>query len=169
VEALFIALTVLVVAGIGLVSVGGVTARLAAAPPRTLFDLDEAVDFVADRLPPHAAGQLSYDDLRLVLGWHLDYLEARGVATEADDGTGPPATAPGGAGDEPSGGPVAAPAPATVADEDDGVAFVLGRAADAGVDVDDVAIVEVIEVEAAYLAAIGALGDRVGDRPEAGG
>jgi hypothetical protein len=147
---LFVVLTVLVVAAIGLVSVGGVTARLAAAPPRNLFDLDEAVGFVAERLSPEAAGQVSYDELRLLLGWHLDYLEARGVAAE-DDGS------------------IASPArgsdPAVVAEDDEGVAFVLGRAEGAGLDVDDVAVVEVLHAEAAYLVAIGALGPEVDPPP----
>jgi hypothetical protein len=141
VTVLFIVLTALVVAAIGLVAVGGVTARLAATPPRTLFDLDEAVAYVAERLPAHAAGQLTYDELRQVLGWHLDYLEAEGLAADDREGS---------LSDR-----------AVVAEDDDGVAWVLGRAADAGVEVDDVAVVEVIEVEAAYLAAIGALGGRV--------
>jgi hypothetical protein len=143
VAVVFVVVTVLAVAVIGLVSVGGVTARLAKAPPRSLFDLDEAVGYVADRLPPHAAGQLSYDDLRLVLGWHLEYLEAKGVADE--DGDAAPV------GDR-----------AVVAGDDEGVAYVLGRAGDAGVEVDDVAVVEVVEAEGAYLEAIGALGGTVG-------
>jgi hypothetical protein len=146
VAVLFVVVTVLAVAVIGLVSVGGVTARLAAGPPRSLFDLDEAVGFVADRLPAHAASQLSYDDLRRVLGWHLEYLEAAGVAAEDD------------------GGPVGQ---AVVAGDDEGVAYVLGRAGAAGIEVDDVAVVEVVEVEGTYLEAIGALGGQVGtDGPE---
>jgi hypothetical protein len=139
---LFVVLTVVVVAAIALVSVGGVTARLAAAPPRSLFDLDEAVGFVAERLSFEASAQLSYDDVRALLGWHLDYLEARGVADEA-------------AGAEAVVGRTA------VAADDEGLAFVLGRAAEAGLEVDDVAVVEVLEAEEAYLAAIGAVGDAV--------
>jgi hypothetical protein len=50
-----------------------------------------------------------------------------------------------------------------VTGDDEGVAHVLGRAADGGLDVDDVAVVEVIEAEGAYLRAIGALGDPVED------
>lgn len=136
----FVVLTALVVVVIGLVSVGGVTARLAASPPRTPFDLDRAVGFVADRLPPHAAAQLSYGELRLVLGWHLEYLEVKGLAAGDDTG---------------------AVARTVVAGDDEGVAFVLGRAGEAGVEVDDVAVVEVIEAEGAYLDAIGVLGGAV--------
>jgi hypothetical protein len=174
VTVVFVVLTVLVVTAIGLVSVGGVTARLTKAPPRTLFDLDEAVDFVADRLPPHAAGQVSYDELRLLLGWHLDYLERVGIAAE-DDGT---EATPGRGNGEPEGvdepaepdpegpAPEVPDGPAVVVAEDEGVAYVLGQAGEAGLDIDDVAVVEVIEVEARYLAAIGALGSPVGPGPD---
>jgi hypothetical protein len=145
----FVLVTVIVVVAIGLVSVGGVTARLAAAPPRALFDLDEAVDYVADRLTPDAAGQVTYDELRQLLGWHLDYLEGEGVAAVADDP-----------------GPAEAPA---VAADDEGLAYVIGRAAEAGIEVDDLAVVEVLEAAGAYLAAIGAVGQQVAPhRPENG-
>jgi hypothetical protein len=139
---LFVVLTVAVVAAIALVSVGGVTARLAAAPPRSLFDLDEAVEFVAERLSFESSAQLSYDDVRALLGWHLDYLQARGVAAEDADAE-------------------AVVGRAAVAADDEGLAFVLGRAMEAGLDVDDVAVVDVLEADEAYLAAIGAVGDAV--------
>ena len=42
----------------------------------------------------------------------------------------------------------------------------LCRAGDAGLEIDDVAVVEVIEVEARYLAAIGALGSQVVPPPD---
>src|SRR5439155_18554598 len=52
----FVLVTALAVVVIALVSVGGVTARLAAAPPRSLFDLHEAVAFVGHRLPAPRGG-----------------------------------------------------------------------------------------------------------------
>jgi hypothetical protein len=145
----FIVLAVLIVVAIGLVSVGRATATLAAAPPRSTFDLDDAVEFVADRLPLDVSSVLSYDDVRAVIGWHLDYLEAKGVAVEAERV---------GYFDAPS--PVGLDAPVLAA-EDEGVAYVLGQAAAAGVDLDDVAVVEVIDAEAAYLRVIGVIGSPV--------
>jgi hypothetical protein len=141
---LFVVLTAVVVIIIGLVSVGGVTARLAAAPPRSLFDLDEAVEFVAGHVPDDVTAELSYDDVRALLGWHLEYLEARGLSAEGV-----------------AEGAVDLP---VVTGDDEGVAHVLGRAAENGLEVDDVAVVEVIEAEGTYLRAIGALGDPV-DHP----
>jgi len=143
---IFVVLTVVVVAAIGLISVGRVTYRLAEQPPPSLFDLEEAVEFVAERLPFEVSARLSYDDVRLVVGWHLDYLEGKGVAADTDDrlilelGR--------------KGGPV-------VAADDEGVAFVLGQAEQAGVDIDDVEVVLVLEAEVAYLEAIGAIGSAV--------
>lgn len=181
----FIVLTVLVVAAIGLVAVGGVTAKLASAPPRPLFDLAEAVDFVAERLPFDATAELSYDDVRQLVTWHLDYLQEKGVARTIEDAGGRSRPALAGEGDEDGdaakdGGDEAAGARwdgtagtdgldgvvagedlPLVAEDDEGVAFVLGQALEVGLDVDDVQIVLVIEAEMAYLEAIGALGDPV--------
>lgn len=169
---LFTVLTVIVVAVIGLVAVGGVTAKLASAPPRPLFDLAEAVEFVAERLPFDATAELSYDDVRRLVGWHLDYLQEKGVARtieelpgedEADDAddTVDVAEPLEGRVDDGLDEVVAGEDLPAVAEDDEGVAYVLGRALDAGLAVDDVQIVLVIEAEMAYLEAIGALGDAV--------
>lgn len=145
----FIVLGALVVVAIGLVAVGRVTAELAAEPRLSVFDLDEAVEWVADRLSTETAGQLSYDDVRTVLGWHLDYLEARGAAFEG------PATGTGRSGE----GPV-------VTVEDDAVAFVLGKADEAAFDVADERVAEVLDLQMRYLDAIGAIGPAVPEPPD---
>ena len=137
----FLAVGALLVVAIALVAVGRVTAELAAAPPRSFFDLDEAVQFVADRLSDETTAQLSYADVHQLLGAHLDYLEERGVASASDA-------------DAPPSGPL-------VVEDDEGLAFVLGRATEAGLEVTDEQVVEVLEAEAAYLAAIGAVGGPV--------
>lgn len=143
---LFVVLTVLVVAAIGLVSVGGVTKRLEQQPPPSFFDSDEALAFIAEHLPDDVTAQLSYDDVRLVMGWHIDYLETKGVAAETEDelieeqaaGSGP-----------------------MVAEDDEGLAYVLGKVSDAGLDIDDLQVVAVVEQFMAYLEAIGAIGAAV--------
>ena len=142
---LFVALTALVVAAIGLVVIGRVTAKLEQAPPPSLFDIDEAVTFIGDELPYEAAAQLTYDDVRAIVGWHVDYLESRGVA--ADLGERPEASSPGA-------GPL-------VAEDDEGVAYVIGKAAEAEIGVTDVQVVQVLTAEMDYLGAIGALGTAV--------
>jgi hypothetical protein len=105
--------------------------------------MEEAVPFVADRLDDDVTAQLSYDDVRAILGWHLDYLELKGVAGENDHDL---AHLP--------------PGPNLTAD-DEGVAYVLGRASEAALEVDDVQIVLVLQGEEAYLEAIGAIGAEV--------
>lgn len=136
----FIVLTVLAITAIGLVALGKVTEELASEPPTSVFDLDEAVTWVADRLPDYVTAQLSYADVRTLLGFHLDYLEAKGVAGENDHEL------------------EALPSGPIVAGEDEGVAYVIGRADAIGLDCEDVHVVEVIEAELAYLRAIGAIG-----------
>jgi len=141
----FVVVTALVVAAIGLVIIGRVTAKLEQAPPPSLFDLEEAVTYIGDQLPYEAAAQLSYDDVRAIVTWHVDYLESRGVA--ADLGQVVEASQSGA-------GPL-------VAEDDEGVAFVIGRAAESDLDVTDVQVVQVLEAEMSYLDAIGALGTPV--------
>ncbi len=132
------ALAVLVVA---LVGVGREAFTLAAQPHQSVFDLDEAVDFVADRLPEETTARLSYDDVRALLRWHLEYLDDRGVPTRRD---------------LTRGGPV-------VIEDDEGVGWVIGRAAAEDLVVDDIDVALVVHAEMAYLAAIGALGGEVAD------
>lgn len=139
----FVILAVLIVVAIGLVAVGAVTGRLAEEPRRSVFDLDEAVDYVADRLPDDVTAVLSYDDVAQILAWHLDYLEQKGVAGESDHDL-----------EELPQGPI-------VTADDEAVAYVIGRAADIGTDLTDVHVFEVLSVEEDYLRAIGAIGREV--------
>ncbi len=128
---------------IGLLAVGAVTGRLSQEAPRTIFDLDQAVADVADHLPPDATAVLSYDDVRMLLGWYVDYLEDKGVAWESDhELEGLPK------------GPI-------VAEDDEAVAYVLGEATEAGIDVEDVAVAQVLEAATGHLMAIGAIGVEV--------
>ena len=64
-------------------TVGGVTGSLAVRPRRSVYDLDEAVEFVAERLSPELTAELSFEDVRAVLSAHCDYLADKGVASAA--------------------------------------------------------------------------------------
>lgn len=136
----FVIVAVLAVVLIALVAVGAVTARLAEEPRRSVFQLDQAVEYVADRLPDDVTAQLSYDDVAQILAWHLDYLEQEGVAGETDD--------------ELEGLPQG---PIVTAD-DEAVAYVIGRGTEVGTELDDVHVFEVLNAEQDYLRAIGAIG-----------
>ena len=137
----FIILSAVAVLVIGLVAVGRLAGQLAEQPRPAVYDRAEAVDYVADRLPDDVTAQLSYDELAQLLQWHLDYLEERGVARA--QGANKVASGP------------------LVATEDDALAFVIGKATDAGLEVDDVAVVQVIEGNEKYLEAIGAIGSEL--------
>ena len=67
------------------VAVGRATFSSAVTARQSVFDLDEAVEFVADRLPSEQQARLSHDDVREVIGWSLDELEASRVAYERDE------------------------------------------------------------------------------------
>ena len=136
-----IVLTVVLVVAIALVAVGRVTWRLEAQAPPAVYAVDEAVDFVADRLPDDVTAALSFDDVREILQWLIEYLADRGVAVGKGD-------------DRLVAGPL-------VAAEDDALAHVLGRAAEAGMEVDDVWVVQVLDANEAYLRAIGAIGPAI--------
>lgn len=142
----WILLSVLGVFVIAAVSIGVVSSSLAQRPRRSVYDLLEAVDFVADRLPDDVTAVVSYDDVRSVLLFHCDYLEAKGIASErtADDLT----TA------------------LVVVPDDEPVAYVLGRVSDAGLDIDDADVVAILDAELDYYVAIGAIGPRLDDPDE---
>jgi hypothetical protein len=133
------------VVAVGVITIGAVVGRLSVAPPTSVFDEDEAVEWIADRLPVEVASQVSHDDVRQLVGWHMDYLVEEGIATEAAYADAP---------DD------------VVVGEDDGLAYVIGQASEAGLDVDDADIVVVLATERAYLDAIGAIGPRVAEPDE---
>jgi len=144
--AVFAVLALAVVVIIALVTVGRITGELVDAAPTSVYDLDEAVQFVADRLPDEVTAQLSFDDVRALLTWHIEYLEERGVARRQGV-------------NELAAGPL-------VAAENDAVASVLGRASSAGMELSDVWVVLVLDADAAYLEAIGAIGPELPMPPD---
>ena len=131
---------------IALVAVGREAFTLSAQPKQAHYDLEEAVEFVADRLPDEVTAILSFDDVRSILRWHLEYLRDRGVPARRD---------------LVDGGPV-------VVEDDEGVAWVLGKADEVGMDVTDIEVAIVLEAEVEYLQAIGAIGGQVPEPPDDG-
>ena len=135
---------VVLVVVIALVAVGREAFTLGAQPKQAHFDLDEAVQFVAERLPDEVTATLSYDDVRSILRWHLEYLRDRGVPRRRD---------------LVEGGPV-------VVEDDEGIAWVLGKADEVGMDVTDTEVAIVLETELQYFEAIGAIGGEVPEPPD---
>ena len=141
---LFAVVAGVLVVVIALVAVGREAFTLSAQPKQAHFDLEEAVEFVADRLPDEVTAALTYDDVRSILRWHLEYLRDRGVPARRD---------------LVAGGPV-------VVEDDEGIAWVLGRADEVGLEVTDTEVAIVLETELAYFDAIGAIGGEVPEPPD---
>jgi hypothetical protein len=70
----FVIVGAIVVFLIAAVVVGRETGRLAAAPPRPVFDVDEAVVWIADRLPPDVTARRSHAEVRRLLLWSVEHL-----------------------------------------------------------------------------------------------
>lgn len=122
-------------------SIGSVSGSLAERPRRSVYDLEEAVEFVAERLPDDLTARLSYDDVRAVLSAHCDYLADKGVASSAtadDIGT-----------------------ELLLVPDDEPLAWILGRLESTSVRLADEDVATVLAVEERYYRAIGAIGGQV--------
>lgn len=123
------------------VVIGRESSRLSGEAPRPVFDYDEAVAWVADRLPYEVAAVLSHDDVRRILRWGLEDL-ASGDISASDDGGRLP-------------GP---PDGLTVVGDAEAAASVVARARAAGADYAPSQVEAVLDAQLAYLVAIGAMG-----------
>jgi len=132
---LFVAVAVVAVVIIGFVVVGRETSIQAARARPAVFELEEAVDFIADALPEDVASRISHDDVRWILQRDVDLLEE---ATTEGAGEG-----------------------IRVVGEDQAIARILGAAEAADRDLSDGDIVAVLEARLGYLDAIGAIGPEV--------
>jgi hypothetical protein len=65
---------------IAAVVIGREARRLDAVPPRPVFDMDEAVAWVAEHLPFEVSAVLSHADVRNIIDWNLEYFRSKGVS-----------------------------------------------------------------------------------------
>jgi hypothetical protein len=141
----FAVVAALAVFAIAAGAIGREAHRLDAVAPRAVYQLDEAVDFVCDRLPPASQARLTPDEVQQLLLFHMRWLHDQGLQ-------------PDGVVDLPQaiGAPV-------VITEDTLTAYLLGEAEANGVELlDDVDAVNVVEAHLAYFGAIGAVGPQAG-------
>jgi len=137
----FAVVAAVIVFVIAAVVIGREAHRLDAVAPRVVYNLDEAVEFVGDRVPAATQARLTPGELEQLLTFHLRWLHAKGLQ-------------PGDVIDRRQ--DIITP---TVIDEDSLVGFILGEAEREGVDVvDDVDVVAVVDAHLAYFEAIGAVG-----------
>jgi hypothetical protein len=139
----FAAVAALIVFVIAAVVIGREAHRLDAVAPRVVYNLDEAVEFVGDRLPEAAQARLTPAELEQLLTFHLRWLHAKGLQPRDVIDRRQDIETP------------------TVIDEDSVVGFIIGEAEREGVAVlDDVDVVNVVDAHLAYFDAIGAVGPR---------
>ena len=134
---LFALLAAALVFAVAAAAIGRVTTELGKEIYRPRFDLTQAVAFVAEALPAEEAGELTHDDVRRLLSWHVDHLEAVGVVLEEGEPT--------------EGVPVALAGESSIA-------ALTVRARREGHEYSEAHIRAVIAAEVAYLQAIGAIG-----------
>lgn len=134
---LFAAVAVVLVVLIGFFAVGRETGVLEHQARPAVFDVEEAVGFIADSLPDAVAGRITMDDVRWVLRADVDRLEAATV--DADN----------------------AAADTDIVDQDAAVAAILARADADGRNLADEDVVAVLDARLDYLGAIGAIGPEV--------
>lgn len=142
---LFAALAAVCVFVIAAVAVGREARRLDALAPRAVYRLDEAVDFVCDRLPETSQARLTPEEVQALLVLHMRWLHSKGLQPDrvvdrqqdiADQ---------------------------VVITEDSLIAYLLGQAEVEGIELlDDVDAVAVAEAHLKYFEAIGAVGPRAG-------
>jgi hypothetical protein len=138
---LYGAIAVAAVFLIAAVLVGREAHRLDAEPPRAVFDIDEATEWVANHLPFEVTSVLTYADVRRIIEWNLEFLRARGMAA-------PDAAVPDGS---------IVVGPEEVAD------FVMARARAVDSPYSEDQVVAVLDAQFGYFDAIGAIGPEADD------
>jgi hypothetical protein len=135
-------LGVLLVFAIAAGVVGSESFRLGHETAAAIFDVDEAVEAVADELPDGAQARLTYDEVRALILTTLDHLRDKGLTAMPGEEL------------EPSG------PDEVVVDDDVLLADVLGAAESQGLDVTDEDAALVVQRLLQHLDEIGALGPR---------
>jgi hypothetical protein len=133
----FLVLALAVVFAVAAVVIGREARRLDALPPRPVFDLEEATEWVANHLPFEVSAVLSYDDVRRIIDWNLEFFRMKGVSGNGHH--------------VPSEGPVVVGGAETVE-------YVLRRAEALGEPYTAPQVHAVLDAQMTYLEAIGAIG-----------
>lgn len=122
---------------IAAVVIGREARRLDRMPPQPVFNFEDAVSWVCEHVPFAVAAELSPDDVRRILNWHLDFFRVKGVSSN---------------GSTPH---VEGPVVVSGAETTD---FVLARSEAAGAAYTPEQVYAVLEAQMEYLGEIGAIG-----------
>ncbi|CAI8350198.1 MAG: Uncharacterised protein [Acidimicrobiales bacterium AG-410-I20] len=140
---LFIVLGVLLVVAIAFAFVGATTNRLQQNAQPVVFEVEDAVDWVAEQLPDEAAGQLTYSEVVTITRWWLEYFDQIGLTTEHGQEIGDEA--------------LSEETQEKIAELDDAVDYVVARSLEQEEPLDSVAVVVVVDLLRIYLAEMGAI------------
>jgi len=136
----------LLVFAIAAVTIGREARRLDSVAPRATYELEQATQFVADRLPSDAQARLTYAELRKLLVFHMRWLHDRGLQPEGVVDRRQDIV------DE------------VVIDEQTVAAYLLGAAEQNRIEIlEDVDVVHVVQAHLEYFNAIGAIGPQSND------
>ena len=131
---------------IAAVTIGREARRLDSVAPRATYELEQATQFVADRLPSDAQARLTYAELRKLLVFHMRWLHDRGLQPESVVDRRQDIV------DE------------VVIDEQTVAAYLLGAAEQNRIEIlEDVDVVHVVQAHLEYFNAIGAIGPQSND------
>ncbi len=142
----FFAVGAVAVILIALVAVGKAVAELETERSPAVYDLNDAVDWIAQRLPDEVTARISFEDLKMLLRWHLDWFQEAGVASRHGQELATDQVSIDGA----------------VAPHDAAIDAIVARSLAAG-GPEAVDVVCVLDLQMKYLTAIGAVGDEVDD------
>ena len=140
----FVLIAAVIVFAIATATVGTVVARLADAPRPTVLKVDESVDWIAERLPFEIAAEISHDDVRRILDWHLDYFAEVGLVTDH--------------GQELGGAAVPRGHSAVIGSTDESIDYVVSRALALDSELTSLHVVVVLDKQMEYWQEIGAIG-----------
>lgn len=142
----FFAVGAVAVVLIAFVAVGKAVAELETERNPAVYDLNDAVEWIAQRLPDEVTARISFDDLKTLLRWHLDWFQEAGVASRHGEELATAQVRVDGA----------------VAPHEAAIDAIVARSLAAG-GPEAVDVVCVLDLQMKYLTAIGAVGDEVVD------
>ncbi len=145
-EWIFFLVGALVVVLIAFVAVGQAVGQLEVERNPAVYDLNDAVLWIAQRLPDEVTARISYDDVALLLSWHLDWFQEVGVASRHGQELATDQVRIDGA----------------IATDEAAIDAIVARSLAAG-GPEAVDVVCVLDLQMKYLTAIGAVGDEVVD------
>lgn len=142
----FIIVAAVIVFALAAGVVGREAHRLDAVAPRSVYLIDEVVEFVAEYLPVESQARLTPAELEQLLTFHMRWLHAKGLQpTNVVDRRQDIDTL-------------------VVVGEDDLIAYLIAEAEQASIQIiDDVDVVNVVDAHLAYFDLIGAVGPKAVD------